>query len=181
MGADSVQLFNKTLGDRILAMDKPALIQCVEENLGALKRRKRNCGFIHSLIPFQLKDYGGSVTEAVERLISDKAPLLELKTDLLHDLAFGEEEIYLDYWGCYAEVFNRNNLQGSFSSRQYFNDEEGRYQFLLPSHVDLMIHSLKKHPKDLPIMGKEGVERLVYFRDCCINHPGYWVAYIFDF
>lgn len=181
MGTDSVQLFNKTLGDQILAMEKSALIQCAEENLGKLKRRKRICGYIHSSIPFQLNQHGGSVAEAVERLISDKTPLSQLKIDLLHDLAFGEEEIYLDYWGCYAEVLNRGNLQGSFSSITYFGDEEGRYHFLLPFQVDLMIRSLKKHPKDLPVMGKAGVERLEYFRDFCFSHPEYWVAYIFDF
>jgi len=64
---------------------------------------------------------------------------------------------------------------------KYFGYVEEMYLFLKPPHVDRMIRSLKQHFDDLRIMGKAEIERLEYFRDFCVGHSGYWVAYIFDF
>src|ERR1044071_7676795 len=56
--------------------------------------------------------------------------------------ALGDEEIYLDYWGCYAEVFD-GHPEGSISSLDYLPDEEDETFLLLrPEHVDRMIKSL---------------------------------------
>ena len=181
MGTDSVKLFNKSLSDRILAMRKSELIPYIEENLDALKQKENAGGFIHRSIPFELGERGSSVAQAFDRMIIDKESLPTLKRDLILDLAFGEEEIYLDYWGCYAEVFRDGDPKDSISSMKYFNDEEELYLFLLPSHVDQMIRSLKQHLDDLRLMGKEGIGRLEYFRDFCLNHSGYWIVYLFDF
>jgi len=181
MGTDSAKLFNKTLSDRILGMTKSALIRYVEENLETLKEVEKSGGFVHSILLFELNERGGSVAEAVERLIAEENTLKRLKDELIHDFALGEETIYLDYWGCYAEVFAEGDPKGSLSSVKYFGYEEELYMFLKPPHVDRMIRSLKEHLNDLPIMGNEGIERLEYFRDFCAGHPGYWVAYIFDF
>jgi len=181
MGTDSVKLFNKMLSDRILGTTKSKLIRYVEENLDSLKEMKKNGGFVRSLVLFELNERGGSVAEAVERLIAEKHPLDQLKDELIHDFAFGVEEVYLDYWGCYAEVFTEGNPKGSLSSMKYFGYKEEVYLFLQPQHVDRMIRSLNQHLDDLRIMGKAEIERLEYFRDFCVGHTGYWVAYIFDF
>jgi hypothetical protein len=181
MGTDSVKLFNKMLSDRILGMTKSKLIRYVEENLESLNEMKKSGGFVHSIVLFELNERGGSVAEAVERLIAEKNTLEQLKDELIHDFAFGVEEVHLDYWGCYAEVFTEGDPKGSLSSVKYFGYEEEMYLFLKPPHVDRMIRSLKQHLDDMRIMGKAEIERLEYFRDFCVRHSGYWVAYIFDF
>jgi hypothetical protein len=181
MGTDSVKLFNKMLSDRILEMTKSKLIRYVEENLDSLKEMKKSGGFVYSVVLFELDERGGSVAEAVERLIAENYTLEHLKEELIHDFAFGVEEVHLDYWGCYAEVFTEGNPKGSLSSMKYFGYEEEMYLFLKPPQVDRMIRSLKQHLDDLQIMEKAEIERLEYFRDFCVGHPGYWVAYIFDF
>src|SRR5215470_13924221 len=139
MGTDSAKLFNKTLSDRILGMTKSKLIRYVEENLEVLKEVEKSGGFVYSVVLFDLNERGGSVAEAVERLIAEKNTLESLKVELIHDFAFGVEEIYLDYWCCYAEVFTEGNPKGSLSSEKYLGDEDGMYLFLKPPHVDRMI------------------------------------------
>jgi hypothetical protein len=181
MGTDSAKLFNKTLSDRILGMTKSRLIRYVEENLESLKEAEKGGGFVHSVVLFELNGRGGSVAEAVESLIAGKNTLEQLKDELIHDFAFGVEKINLDYWGCYAGVFGEGDPEGSLSSMEYLGYEEERYLFLKPPHVDRMIRSLKEHLDDLQIMGKTEIQRLEYFRDFCAGHPGYWVAYTFDF
>jgi hypothetical protein len=181
MGTDSVKLFNKTLSDRILGMTKSGVIRYVEENLESLKEIEKSGGFVHSLVLFEMNNGAGFVAQAVERLIAEGNPLKQLKDELIHDFAFGEERIYLDYWGCYAEVFTEGDPKGSLSSMKYFGYEEDLYLFLKPSHVDRMTRSLKEHLNDLRIMGEAEIERLEYFRDFCAGHPGYWVAYLHDF
>ena len=180
MGTDSVKLFNKTQADQIFGLAKLGLIQFVEIHLDELRHREKAVGFVHSQILFQLKEKGGSVAQAINQLMAEKISLRHLKEELVSDFAFGTEEILLDYWGCWAEVFHERPA-GSISSRKYLGDEEERYVFLLPAHVSQMIQSLKKHADDLSVMKKADIERLEYFRDFCQGHPGYWVAYIFDF
>jgi len=96
-------------------------------------------------------------------------------------VALGDEEIYLDYWGCYAEVFD-GHPEGSISSLDYLPDEEEETFLLLrPDHVDRMVRSLNEHRDDLNIMDKEQLEKLERWRDFCAANPSQMVAYIFDF
>jgi hypothetical protein len=96
-------------------------------------------------------------------------------------VALGDEEIYLDYWGSYAEVFN-GHPEGSISSLDYLPDEEEETFLLLrPDHVDRMVRSLNEHRGDLNIMDKEQLEKLERWRDFCAANPSHMVAYIFDF
>ena len=77
-----------------------------------------------------------------------------MKSDLAQDFAFGVEEILLDYWGCYPEVFG-DHPEGSISSLDYLPDEEEeRFLLLRPEHVDKMILSLREHLSDLRVMIK---------------------------
>ena len=96
-------------------------------------------------------------------------------------VALEDEEIYLDYWGCYAEVFE-GHPEGSTSSLDYLPDEEEETFLLLrPDHVDRMIKSLHEHREDLSIMDKGQLAELEKWRDFCAANPNYMVAYMFDF
>jgi len=181
MGADSVRLFHKSLSDQILVMKKSDLILFLEENLGVLKQRQESGEFIFCEVLDELEEGGGSIAETIERMIAQTHSLAEIKYDLVINYAFGEERIYLDYWGCYAHVFSEGDPNGSISSMEYFGETEGSYLFLMPAHVDLMIRSLKEHLDDLPVMEKEGIERLEHFRDFCLSDPNYMIAYEFDY
>src|SRR5918911_2094222 len=75
-------------------------------------------------------------------------------------VALGDEEIYLDYWGCYAEVFD-GHPEGSISSLDYLPDEEDEtFPLLRSDHVDRMIKSLHEHRDDLSIMDNEQIDKL---------------------
>ena len=96
-------------------------------------------------------------------------------------MALGDEEIYLDYWGCYAHVFN-GHPEGSISSLDYTPGEsEEIFLLLRPDHVGLMVKSLHEHADDLRVMNKEQIAKVERWRDFCAANPSHMVAYMFDF
>jgi hypothetical protein len=128
-----------------------------------------------------MEQNGGSVSDAVERLLSGEQTFTELKTDVVQDSAFGDEEILLDYWGCYAHVF-AGYSEDSISSLDYLPDqEEETFLLLRPEHIDQMVESLHEHADDLSIMDKGDVERLEGWRDFCTSNPGCLVAHLLDY
>jgi hypothetical protein len=177
MGTDSIKLFNKALADRILAMEREPLTRFLEENLNILKQKE----FTLNSILFEMEQSGVYAQDAVERLLAEEYTLAGLKIEVAQDFAFGDEEIYLDYWGCYAHVFH-GHPEGSISSLDYFSEQgEERFLLLRPGHVEQMIKSLYEHIDDLRIMDKEQIEKVERWREFCVVDPGYMVAYMFDY
>ena len=148
MGTDSVKLFDKALGDRILAMDQHGLVTFLHEN---------------SQIP------------------DSELTLPQLKSQAVFDFAFGDKELLLDYWGCYAHVFD-GNPAGSISSLEYLpNEEEETFLLLRAEHVEQMVHSLREHMDDLRVMREKEIDELDEWRQLCAGNHSYRVAYLFDF
>ena len=177
MGTDSVKLFNKALADQILAMEQATLVHFLEEHIDTLKQKT----FTISLIVFEMKESGGSVSDAVGSLLSGEQTFTNLRADVAQDFGFGDEEIYLDYWGCYSHVFS-GHPEGSISSLDYLpNQLEEIFLLLRAEHVDQMIKLLHEHADDLKVMKASDIERLEEWRDLCTTNPRYMVAYHFDF
>ena len=177
MGTDSVKLFNKALADQILALEQAPLVHFLEENINTLKQK----AFTISLIVFEMKQSGGSVSDAVESLLSGEQTFTNLRADIAQDFGFEDEEIYLDYWGCYSHVFS-GHPEGSISSLDYLpNQVEEIFLLLRAEHVDQMVKSLHEHADDLKVMKASDIERLEEWRDLCAADPRYIVAYHFDF
>jgi len=177
MGTDSVKLFNKALADQILALEQAPLVHFLEENINTLKQK----AFTISLIVFEMKESGGSVSDAVESLLSGEQTFTNLRADIAQDFGFEDEEIYLDYWGCYSHVFS-GHPEGSISSLDYLpNQVEEIFLLLRAEHVDQMVKSLHEHADDLKVMKASDIERLEEWRDLCAADPRYIVAYHFDF
>jgi hypothetical protein len=96
-------------------------------------------------------------------------------------IALGNEEIYLDYWGCYVHVFN-GHPEGSVSSLDYTpGEKEEIFLLLRPDHVDLMTRSLHEHIDDLRVMNEGQIAKVEMWRDFCAVNPSHMVAYMFDF
>lgn len=148
MGTDSVKLFDKTLGDRILAMDQHGLVKFLGEK---------------SQTP------------------DSELTLPQLKSQAVFDSAFGDEEILIDYWGCYAHVFS-GHPAGSISSLEYLPDEEEETFLLLRAeHVEQMIKSLRQHIDDLRVMRENDIDQLDQWKELCAANDSYRVAYLLDF
>jgi hypothetical protein len=177
MGTDSVKLFNKAVADRILAMEQAPLVQFLEENIDVIRNKECTLSFIF----FEMEQNGGSVSDAIGRLLSGEQTFTELKADVAQDFGFGDEEIYLDYWACYSHVFN-GHPEGSISSLGYLsNQEEEIFLLLRPEHVHQMLKSLDDHSDDLRVMKVSDIQRLERWRDLCAADPSYMVAYHFDY
>ena len=148
MGTDSVKLFDKALGDRILAMDHHGLVTFLRENA---------------------------------HIVDNELTLSQLKSQAVFDFAFGDEELLVDYWGCYAHVF-AGNPAGSISSLEYLPDEEEETFLLLRAeHVEQIVQSLREHMDDLRVMREKDVDQLDEWRQLCAGNDNYRVAYLLDF
>jgi hypothetical protein len=94
--------------------------------------------------------------------------------------AWGDEEIFLDYWGCYEQVFAARP-HGSISSRDLLQPEaEGMFLLLRSEHVDQIIKSLASHVDELHIMTKEQLSTLEKWRSLSLANHQHMVAYIFN-
>ena len=177
MGTDSINQFNKSLADRILAMDRSSLTTFLSENIDISRRKESS----FNPVLLQMEQHGGSVSDAVEMLLGHEYSLPQLKAEVVRDSAFGDEEIKLDYWGCYAHVFN-GHPDGSISSVSYLPcEEEETFILLQPSHVTQMINSLYEHRDDLTVMGEEEIKKIERWRDQCLSNSDCMIAYLFDF
>ena len=148
MGTDSVKLFDKALGDRILAMDQNGLVKFLSER---------------------------------SQTTDSALTLPQLKSQAVFDFAFRDEEILVDYWGCYAHVFD-GHPAGSISSLEYLPDEEEETFLLLRAeHVEQMVQSLREHSDDLRVMREKDIDQLDQWRELCAGNDSYRVAYLLDF
>jgi hypothetical protein len=94
--------------------------------------------------------------------------------------AWGDEEIFLDYWGCYDQVFDQRP-KGSISSRDLLQpEEEGTFLLLRAEHVDQIIKSLYSRIDELSIMTKEQISTLEKWKSLSYANHQYMVAYIFN-
>ena len=176
MGTDRARLFNRAIADRILAMDQAELTRFVDNNLVVFSRKSLVINPIGSLATEV-----GSVTVAVEELLATDYTLSTLRSDVALDFAFGDEELLIDYWGCYAANF-AGHPAGSISSLDYLPDQEEEIFLLLrPEHVGQMIRSLREHIHDLRIMSDERIQQLEEWQVLCEANRDYLVAYEFDF
>src|SRR5262245_44997001 len=98
MGTDWLQLFDKSLSDKILAMNRQRLARFIEENVDVLKEKDKRDTVHYSSIIFTMNQHKISVAQAIDRLIAGSG-LQDLKIQVAFDFCFGEEWIYL----------NRNN------------------------------------------------------------------------
>jgi hypothetical protein len=93
--------------------------------------------------------------------------------------AWGEEEIFLDHWGLYEQVF-AERPKGSISSRELLQpEEEGTFLLLRSEHVDRIIKSLDSHIDELRITSKEQLTTLEKWRSLSLANHRHMVAYIF--
>ncbi len=94
--------------------------------------------------------------------------------------AWGEEEIFLDYWGRYDQVF-AERPNGSISSRELLQPEvEGTFLLLRSEHVDQIIKSLYSHSDELSVMTKEHLSTLEKWKSLSLANHRHMVAYIFN-
>jgi hypothetical protein len=193
VGTDTIQLFNKGIADRILAMDLDMLKRFVEENTPVWL--KDSFYGLHSLRA-EIDRNGVSVSEAVDTVLTKGwYTFPELKASVAKSFAFGDERIsltfgddriWLDYYGCYAEVFEESSSRPTLDLYELLYqlqiDEDGPSVLLLETnHLEQMIQSLHEHIHELRIMDTDDVKRLESWRDFCVANPDYMVAYHFDY
>jgi hypothetical protein len=182
MGTDRVQFFDKGIADRVLAMDREALEAFVSQNVNALREKDGHAGLLFYLMGKK----GLSLRDGIERVLSDGPPFKPLaqafaqfRIDVALDAALGDEELLVDYWGCYVETLM--SAKGMLSCTDYMGMKEQVFLLLGPEHVDLMLASLDSHGSELTIMRPEHVAHLRRWRDDCAANPNHRVASFLDF
>jgi len=94
--------------------------------------------------------------------------------------AWGEEEIFLDHWGLYEQVFDKRPRE-SVSNRDLLQpDEEGTFLLLRSEHVGQIIKSLRDHIDELRITTREQLDTLEKWKTLSLSNHHHMVAYIFN-
>ncbi len=92
MGTDYLQLFNKEVADKILAMDLEPMTQFLELNIEFLKRKNRET-ILRSSVQFVMAEAGCSTKEAIATLLERDEKLSEIRVSLALDFGFSTERI----------------------------------------------------------------------------------------
>lgn len=170
MGTDYVSLFDKQLADSIVAMDHDEFSAFYARAIDRIRH-----GRFGEFLVDDVANAGGLAAYLARN------SFVGFRCQVAFCLAEDAEELRLDYWGCYAEVF-ASPPEGAVSALQY-NPEENEEQFILleVAHVDRMLMSLDSHAHELTVMDAAAVGRLRWMRDRCRANPNLRVAYYFDF
>lgn len=171
MGADWLQLFDKKLCEEIVGLNRDSLPRFVERHLHLLGD--------YNLFRFDFN--GVPIADRVQRLLEGGETEASLKAGLVDALCFSERMVYLDYWGCYVEVFASADPPGAIADYRLFpGRQQQNFLLLLPSHVDHILDSLRIHRPELTVMTEEDVNVVRQWRNICTADPSQMVAYVFD-
>jgi len=142
-----------------------------------------------------------TMEERFKLIMSGARGIAEVKNDLITELCTGDW-LYLDYWGCTAEVFGGVDPPGATRWEDFISpmlphakpeppvpldcdgsvgvETSGRY---LPTSANTtsMIVSLRHHVQDLQAMGEVEVAKLERWQNFCAAHPEFCVVYQIDF
>jgi hypothetical protein len=94
--------------------------------------------------------------------------------------AWGDEEIFLDSWGRYDQVFNERPA-GSISSQELLQPEsEGTFLLLRSEHVGKIIDALRSHLDELQVTSRKQLDTLAKWKSLSLANHRHLVAYIFN-
>jgi hypothetical protein len=203
MGTDNVELLDKRTAEIIIHGNEADLVAVVEA------RTRLNAS------PPVWREYWNadqelwqefrrevSVEDRYKVIASGTRGIAEVKSGLIRDLCTGGW-LYLDYWGCTAEVFGGVDPPGSTKwedfiapmfpngapERPVHRDEDGSIlgvetsgRYLLTSaNTRTMLDSLRNHTKELQAMCAADIEKLERWHNFCASHPDFCVVYQIDF
>ena len=175
MGTDTLKLFDRQVAESILAMDRNALAQYLDSRAEEL----RKCPAF--TLPGHLLEFVRSENPSLylNELLGGGLSLDELKADIVYHIAFGDEEIFLDYWGCFAEVLGGDPDQPLDGTEYLPALEEPGFCLLSVRHVDQILASLQVHRHELQV--DTDLDLLAAWRERVAGEPAVCVAYVFDF
>jgi hypothetical protein len=122
--------------------------------------------------------------EFAERLRLEKT-IDECRVEVAWAAGSVSHDLYLDYWGCAAEVFTGKDDAFAICETNLVlepdNPDGATVAFLGPPQVDRMIASLRAHWFKVRVMDDAGLQRLVGYRDRLLAERGLRVAYHIDY
>lgn len=113
----------------------------------------------------------------------------EIKEDLLRRLCTMQAMFYLDYWGCWAEVFiteppgalTWEQLVAPIRKSHAAPDGSSGCYLLTHENVEAILRSLRSHQDELLIMTLADIERLASWQRFCAKDSGFCILYQIDF
>lgn len=177
MGTDYLQRFDGALAARIRSLDAGELADLLAERFAGWSVRGRRP--FSEALALALRT-ARPLHAIVEELLAEGCALDDLRNDAVYDLCLQGEDVRLDSWGCYTEVFPAE-AEGAVSSLEVLpGTEEELFLLLRPDHVDEIVRSLRAHVHELTAMSPAHIEVIARLRDACAAAPEQRVAYCFD-
>lgn len=187
MGTDWLQLFDGSTAELLMSANESELATFAEMRTRADQRGDSLWEYFPgSDGEVSQHEHSTPLAERLEAMLLSGSSLSELRSELINEYCFSVEWCYLDYWGCFAEVFDGglpdSQMWERYSSR--FEEPEvessGRY-LLTESDLSRIIASLRRHRTELTIMSPVDVNQVQRWLDFTRKHSGFQVAYHLDF
>jgi hypothetical protein len=181
MGTDGLSLFNRAMADLIHSLPTNELIDLFADKLPQLREHPTP---FPPMVIRTIDAYEGTPRQWLEQHIRNDVERQEFVTRFALEFVLGREEIHLDYWGCWAEVFEEEEPDGIVDTRQYLGTEPDYEEdaILLPiAGVESILNSLRAHQEELSVMNTHDIERIESWRVLCLTDPSYMIAYRHDF
>ena len=203
MGTDNVELLDKRAAEIIIHGSKADLIALVEARtrpiIGPPVWREYWDAARESMQEFSREV---KVEDRFKAIATSAREIAAIKSELIRELCTSDW-LYLDYWGCTAEVFGGVDPPGATKWEEFVApmfpdgppeppvhyDEDGsvlwietsgRY-LLSSSDTNAMIASLRKHVQDLSVMCEADIAKLERWHHFCAAHPDFCVVYQIDY
>jgi hypothetical protein len=177
MGVDYLKRFDWGLAARIQRMSAVELSGLLAERLPAwCAGGRRPFSDALDLAARTARPVG----EIVDGLLAEGCTLTELRNDAVHDLCLQGEDVPLDAWGSWAEVFLDRPGDVLSSLDVLPGSDEELFLLLRPQHVDTVLRSLREDAHELATRSPSKLEAIARLRDTCASRPGLLVAYCFD-
>jgi hypothetical protein len=135
-------------------------------------------------------DLGCTTAQRIRTLIEGGSTLPDIKEELLQCLCVGGALLYLDYWGCFAEVFSAQTPPAAITWEEFTaplrdngvqKDEFSGCYLLTSENVASIVRSLDAHRHELKIMKESHTDHLRSWQAFCLKRRDFCVLYQIDF
>jgi hypothetical protein len=191
VGTDFLHLLDRRRAEIIIHANESELASLVDVATGLMRphvwanywdaKKEKSVDFFPTILS----------AERLRVLLGNGETIEVIKEELLRELCTGGW-LYVDYWGCYAEVFAGGDPPGAVTWEAFTKamhpentsakpDGASGCYLLTNDNVDSILRSLEEHRAEVKIMNESQIAQLKAWRDFCRKFTGFCVLYQIDF
>ena len=194
MGTDYLQLLDRGAAELIIRGNGEDLVALVESRTTSIEGPPVWNSYWDAMQE-KFVDFrrDASSAERLKTKLDQGTTLEEIKDDLLQNLCLARNFLYVDYWGCWSEIFSVEGAPGSIPWEDFTAPMRGAIPskkekwgtsgcyLLTDDNVSAIMRGLETHQDELTIMSSQEVERVRRWQSFCRKMPTFCMTYQNDF